>query len=92
MHYHTHRLTTKGSETANLMLDRRAPVALLVARHSSRNGGFWPDNSASELPVGQKAPFETLQCEIVLRISASMASQLPSHKQMICFMAHNLKE
>lgn len=44
-------LTTKGSDTAKRMLDRRAPLSLPMARTNSRKGGFCPDRIASELPA-----------------------------------------
>jgi len=48
---HGERLTTKGSDTAKRMVERRAPLSLLMARTSSLKGGFCPDSSASELPA-----------------------------------------
>ena len=47
--------TTKGSDTAKRMLDRRAPLSLPMARTSSRKGGFCPDSIASELPARHAA-------------------------------------
>ena len=45
------RPTTNASETRNLMWVAGVP-SVLTARTSRRNGGFWPDSSASELPAG----------------------------------------
>ena len=45
------RLTTKASDTTKRTWAARVPSALLTARTISRNGGFCPDKSASELPA-----------------------------------------
>jgi len=42
--------TTNASETAKRMCPAGLPSGLM-ARTSSRNGGFTPDSSASELPA-----------------------------------------
>ena len=42
--------TTKASETAKRMCMAGLPSGL-IARTSSRNGGFTPDSRASELPA-----------------------------------------
>ena len=60
------------------MLERRAPVALLVARHSSRNGGFWPDKSASELPVWTEGTL------VDLALLDEAALTLPYRARSVC--------
>ncbi len=57
---HGETLTTKGSDTAKRMVERRAPLSLLMARTSSLKGGFCPDSRASELPAQHSNPLRQL--------------------------------
>ena len=65
--------TTKGSDTTKLIRSTGLPSRCARAPTNSRNGGFCPDSSASELPAGPKArqPAHWLRCQRAVRAATA---------------------